>query len=183
MVRPPHAALAAPSRRDSSGFTVIELMAVVVIVGLMSAAAVVFITPRSYAATARGYAHEISALCETARQRAVASRTYQRIEVDASGVVHYQGDTEGMVPPETWTQVITMPAPNQVEIASFDTITHVTDDTDVPEPGVGLPGVIEFAPDGTATAATIFVTDSADDKRARVAVYRASGSVYTYQDW
>lgn len=158
-------------------------MAVIVIVGLMAAAAVVFITPRSYAATARGYAYELTALMDTARQRAVATRTYQRIEVTADEIVHYAGVTDGMTLPEEWTEITTMPVPTQVVIASFDPITHVVDDTDVPAPGEGFPGAIDFAPDGAATAGTIFVTDSADEKRARVAVYRASGSVYTYQDW
>jgi Tfp pilus assembly protein FimT len=158
-------------------------MAVVAIIGLMAGAAVVFVRPTSYAATARGYAHEVTALCDQARQRAVATRKYQRIEADDDGVIHYEATDPGMTIPTEWTQVITMSVPNQVVIASFDDVTHASSDTDVPTVGVGLPGTIDFAPDGTATAGTIFVTDSADDKRARVAVYRASGSAYTYQDW
>ena len=103
--------------------------------------------------------------------------------VDGTSVIHYHATTTGMAPPSAWTEITTMTVPDQVLIASFDEVTHVTDDTDVPAEGEGLPGAIDFAPDGSATAGTIFVTDSADDKRARVAVYRASGSVYTYQDW
>ena len=159
-------------------------MVVIVIVGLMAGAAVVFIKPSSYARSARGYASAVTALCEAARQRAVASNTYQRIEVTTDGIVHYEADDPGMTLPESFTdEIARVDLPDQVVISSFDTITHVTDDTDVPEEGAGLPGTIDFAPDGTASAATIFVTDSSDDFRARVAVYRASGSVYTYQDW
>ena len=158
-------------------------MAVIVIVGLMAGAAVVFVKPSAQARTARGYASSITALCDAARQRAVASNTYQRIQVTSTGVVHYQGDDDGMTIPTFTDEVAHLPVPDQVEIVSFDDVTHVTDDTDVPEEGAGLPGTIDFAPDGTASAATVFVTDSSDDYRARVAVYRASGSVYTYQDW
>lgn len=181
VVRPPHAS-SAPSR-ENAGFTIVELMAVIVIVGLLAAAAVVFVTPRSFASTARGYTFEISALCDSARQRASASRTYQRLEIDADEVIHYQATTSGMAEPTEWEFVARVPVPSQVSIASFDERTHIFEDDDVPAVGEGLPGVIEFAPDGSATPATIFVTDSADEKRARVAVYRATGSAYTYYEW
>jgi Tfp pilus assembly protein FimT len=161
----------------------VELMAVVIIVGLMAGAAVVFINPTKVAATARGYAHEVTGMCDAARQRAIATHTYQRITVAADEISHYQGATSGMAVPDSWNLITTLEVPDQVTVASFDDATHVTDDTDVPEVGAGLPATIDFSPDGSASSATIFVTDSADDKRARVAIYRASGSVYTYQDW
>ena len=160
-------------------------MAVIVIVGLMAGAAIAFVKPSAYARTARSYGNAMTGLCDAARQRAVASSTHQRIVVDTDEILHYEGLTTGMAIPadDDWQLVARLAVPDGVVIASADSITHVTDDTDVPEVGAGLPATIDFAPDGTADAATIFVTDSDDEKRARVAIYRASGSVYTYQDW
>jgi prepilin-type N-terminal cleavage/methylation domain-containing protein len=165
------------------GFTLIEVMVVIAIIGLLTVAAVMFVKPRSYAATAQGYAQEVAALCDSVRQRAVASRTYQKLEVKADQVIHWQGTTTGMTPPDDWALVGTVPVPSEVVIASTSDRTHMAVDDNVPLAGAGLPAEIDFAPDGTAVAATIFVTDSADEVKARVAIYRATGSAYSYYGW
>jgi len=165
------------------GFTLIEMMVVIAIIGVLAAVALVFVNPRSFAATSRGYAQEVASLCDSVRQRAVASRTFQKLEVQDSQIIHWQGNTTGMTPPTDWSYVGTTPVPSEVRIASTDDRTHIQADDSVPTEGTGLPAEIDFAPDGTATAATVFVTDSADENKARVAVYRASGSAYSYYEW
>ena len=170
-------------RDPNCGFTLIELMVVIAVVGLLSVSAVLFVKPRSYAASAQGYAHEVAALCDSVRQRAVASRTYQKLEVQGDEVIHWQGSTTGMTPPSDWNLVGTTPVPSQVVVASTSDRTHVNPDDSVPAAGAGLPLEIDFAPDGSATAATIFVTDSGDEIKARVAIYRATGSAYAYYGW
>lgn len=165
------------------GFTLIEVMVVIAIIGLLAVSAVMFVKPRSYAASAQGYAQEIAALCDSVRQRAVASRTYQKLEVKSDQVLHWQGTTVGMTPPDDWTLVGTTPVPREVVIASTSDRTHAAADDSVPAAGVGLPAEIDFAPDGTATAATIFVTDTGEEVKGRVAIYRATGSAYAYYGW
>ena len=165
------------------GFTLIEVMVVVAIVALLATAAVMFVSPRSFAASSRGYAQEIASLCDSVRQRAVASRTFQKLEVKGNEVLHWQGTTTGMTPPDDWSLVGTTPVPSEVVVASTSDRTHSQADDSVPAAGTGLPAEIDFAPDGTATAATIFVTDSADENKARVAIYRATGSAYAYYEW
>ncbi len=173
----------ATDRDPASGFTLIELMVVIAVVGLLSVSAVMFVKPRSYAASAQGYAHEVAALCDSVRQRAVASRTYQKLEVQGDEVIHWQGTTTGMTPPTDWNLVGTTPVPSQVVVSSTSDRTHMSPDDSVPAAGAGLPAEIDFAPDGTATAATIFVTDSGEEIKARVAIYRATGSAYAYYGW
>ncbi len=167
----------------AAGFTLIEVMVVIAIIGLLAVSAVMFVKPRSYAASAQGYSQEIASLCDSVRQRAVASRTYQKLEVKNNEVLHWQGTTTGMTPPVDWSLVGTTPVPREVVIASTSDRTHATPDDSVPAAGTGLPAEIDFAPDGTANAATIFVTDSGDEIKARVAIYRATGSAYAYYGW
>jgi prepilin-type N-terminal cleavage/methylation domain-containing protein len=174
---------AASGEAAERGFTLIELMVVIAIVGLLAVAALVFVNPRSFAATSRGYAQEVASLCDSVRQRAVASRTYQKLEVQDDQIIHWQGDTTGMTPPTDWSYVGTTPVPSEVRIASTSDVTHIEPGDSVPSEGAGLPAEIDFAPDGSATAATIFVTDSADENKARVAIYRATGSAYAYYEW
>lgn len=156
---------------------------VIAIIGLLAVSALVFVRPRSFAATSRGYAQEIASLVDSVRQRAVASRTYQKLEVRGDQIIHWQGTTTGMTPPTDWSLVGTTPVPSEVRIASTSDRTHIQPDDSVPAEGAGLPAEIDFAPDGSATAATIFVTDSADENKARIAIYRATGSAYAYYEW
>lgn len=165
------------------GFGLMELLTVIAMVGVLSGVAVLFIKPSSYAATARGYAHEISALCDVVRQRAVASRTRQMIEVTVDRVVHYRASEPGMAPATDWELIGTLPVPPQVWIASTDPRAHLESGDGVPELGAGLPFQVQFAPDGTATAATVFVHDAQDDIRARVAIFKATGSAFAYSEW
>ena len=152
-------------------------------VGVLAGLAVVYIKPSSYAENSRGYAQEISALCDSVRQRAVASRTRQKLEIDADQVIHWQATTTGMAAATAWKQVGVTPVSGDVTITAFDDRAHVDSDDGIPVAGTGLPAEIEFTPDGAAQGATIFVTDSNDQNRARVVVYGATGSAYAYNEW
>jgi prepilin-type N-terminal cleavage/methylation domain-containing protein len=165
------------------GFTLMEMMIVVAVIGLLAAAAIVFVKPGQFAGSSRGYAHQIAALVEGVRQRAVASRTYQMLEVHDDQVLHYQGATTGMTMPTDWNLIGTTPALHGVVIASASDRTHTETDDGVPAAGAGLPATIYFPPDGTASPATIFVTDEQDANRARVAIYRATASAYAFNEW
>lgn len=169
--------------RSASGFTLIEVMVVIAMIGVLTAAATLYVTPRSYAKTAPNYAREVTAICDAMRQRAVASRSYQKLEVTADGVIHWQAETTGMAAPTGWLFVAQLDVPDSVVISAVSDRTHVNANDSVPAAGTGLPSDIDFAPDGSATAATIFVEDSAEQNQTRVAVYGATGSAYAYDDW
>jgi prepilin-type N-terminal cleavage/methylation domain-containing protein len=166
------------------GFTLIEVAVVIMIIGILAGVAVVFVKPRSQAETARGYAHEIAALCDAARQRAVATRTRQRIAVEADQVVHTQAAGPGLkgdldISP---LPIGRTPVPSQVVISSMDATAHDASGSG-PTPGAGLPGLIDFEPDGSASEATVFVSDFRSEDRARVVIYPATGSAYVYYEW
>jgi prepilin-type N-terminal cleavage/methylation domain-containing protein len=183
--RPPRAAASTGGR----GFTLVEVAVVICMIGVLAAVAALFLNPRTTAETSRGYAQEVAALCETMRQRAVATRTWQRLVVQADRVIHQRADDPGMAQPDDVDgyddgHVGMVAVPPQVVIAAVSFRTHVNVDDSVPAPGTNVPAFIYFRPDGTALEpATIFVSDSRSEQRARVAIYPATGSAYAYQDW
>lgn len=174
-------------REPEQGFTLVELMVVVMIVGLLMTAAVIMIRPNDYAKSTRGFAEEIGAQMDVARQRAISTRRYQRIVVDAVGVIHEQSQVEGMMGNESgvaWDEITTIYQPaTDIEVASTDSTSHASAGSSVPTLGSGIPAYINFAPDGTADAATVFVHDIADDYRSRVVVYPATASVFVFEEW
>lgn len=181
MNRPPRGAASI-----RGGFTLIEVAVVITMIGVLVAVAAVFIKPSSAAASARGYADQVAALCDAARQRAVATRRIQVIEVDTGRVAHKQAARTGLEPPregEELQPVGLLPVPGNVSIASLAAATHDDPDRDIPPVGTGLPGAILFMPDGTSQAATIFIQDSRSENRARVAIYPATGAAYAYHEW
>lgn len=164
----------------------VEVAVVIAIVGVLAGVAVLFVKPRSTAESARGYAHEIAALCDSVRQRAVATRFIQRLEIQADEIVHWQAKDPGMGadPDDDPGLIGRTPVPSQVVIAALSNRTHIETDDSPPAPGTGIPGVIDFLPDGSvAAAATIFFSDSRSEDRARVAIYLATGSAYAYYEW
>ena len=185
--------VASPRARAQRGFTLVELMVVVAIVAVLSGLAAVMVRGERYG-HAEGYAAQIKTQLETASQRAVARSRVQRIEVRREGLVHWEGcapaaagepcPPTGMREPDELRRVgaISAPAPELV-IGGMIEQTARQGVSQVPSEG-GLPGVIDFFPDGTAQAATIFVDhEHRPDERFRIGVFQASGYVNIWRGW
>lgn len=158
-------------------------MVVLAIIAILTGIAVVSVRKSSYAGTVDGFAAMVAAECTVAQQRAVASKRWQRLDIMPGSVEHWESSTEGMAPPTVWEHVRTIIAPNNVEVVAVSYKTHVVANDGVPGPGTNLDGVVNFAPDGGAMAATIFVGHLHQDKRSRVTIYRASGTAYAFNEW
>lgn len=170
-------------RRRQRGFTLIELMVVVAIIAVIVSVAVLAIRPGELSKSGRAYTERVTAKLEELRLRATTTRKWQRLEVGSTSVTHYQSTTEGMAVPVDWVELGVLTAPGGVSIYAFEDRTHQAPADPVPNRGDGIPGVIDFAPDGAGTAATIFITGADDDYEGRVTVFRATGAARQFDDF
>jgi prepilin-type N-terminal cleavage/methylation domain-containing protein len=165
------------------GFTLVELMSVVAIIGVLAAVAVFYVRPSDYAGTTKGFADQVAALADQNRSRALSTQKIQRIEIDSYNVVHLQATTSGLATPADWEEIAVIHAPADTLIASTSSRTHLEPGDGVPAPGDGLKATVDFKPDGSAEAITIFITDERDHTRVRLAIYGVTGTARLFEDW
>jgi prepilin-type N-terminal cleavage/methylation domain-containing protein len=182
----------AVSRRRTGGFTLIELMVVVAVIGVVVGIAVMSMRAGRYAKSSYGYAERISAVLEAMRMRAIGERRWQDLQVNGDQLIHWESEYTGMGRPadpvdsSEWHLVEKMLAPHGVRVVSVVT-QSLLDGGSVITVGAGLGLRIRIAPDGTASPATIFISDESGQfgdnsgRTARVVVLRATASTEIYK--
>jgi prepilin-type N-terminal cleavage/methylation domain-containing protein len=163
------------------GVSVIEMMAAVAVVGVLATIATGAVKRRGHGASAYEFAQKLEGELDDLRLRAVTKRRWQQLIIQNGYAEHDEATTTGMATPTAWQTVRTVMAPQGVEVAAVDNLTHTASGS-TPTLGSGMGTIVQVAPDGTGAAVTIFVRETNDSSRARVTAYPAGG-LYVFTNW
>jgi prepilin-type N-terminal cleavage/methylation domain-containing protein len=176
-------------RAGQGGFTLVELMIVVAIIAVFSA--VMFgMASRPYSANAQVIAERLTSTMSLARTRAISTRKVHRVLLYTSAtgeqvITIDEADRTGMkhTIATVWATVEVFRVPHGATIQDV-VAGAITTNGASPAPNAALAYPVYFKPDGSATASTVYITDSMGTPHFfRVLVYPATGSSYARETW
>ena len=127
-------------------------------------------------------ADHVATELEGARLRAMATRRWHRATFDDRGATIEAATTTGMAAPTDYDVIGGFSLPHDALVYAASSTTAIAGGAS-PDPGDALPFEIRFAPDGTATAATVFIADRRGRSPIRIAVFASTGYARVYEGW
>jgi len=167
--------------RGQRGFTLVEMAVVIAIVGVLATLAV-SANPEDQA-TSEGFADQLVSDLDQIRLSAMSTRRWHRLTLEAGRGTVDEATTIGMAAPSDYDVVSQFTAPRRILIDSVLDGTQVDPTGDSPGAGEGFDLEILFAPDGTSSARTIYISDVRGRSTARVAIFGATGLARAYPGW
>lgn len=173
------------AHRSTSGFTLPELMTVIVLIGVLTAIGLFSLSGYGRAQNAASLARGIEYAMMRARADALGDGRQRRLSCTRAGCSTLLA---------TWTGMGACPATpcfsdgdDHILAGSHALIFNVDGTTDwkTSTPGTQMSGTqtITFYPDGSATPATVYVSDQDGGNQFKVYVYAGTGMARLVSNW
>jgi prepilin-type N-terminal cleavage/methylation domain-containing protein len=169
------------------GFTLVELMIVVAIVGILSGVALFALAPTGNAQDAAALARSLHFAMQRARVDAASDNRQRRLSCNATlpqSCVYQMATTVGMS-----GTVAFQNAGDNIQAGRHAQVYNVTPTTDAGVDNSGArmsgPQTITFYPNGTASAATVYVSDTnaTPSSKYKIFVFAGTGLARLADQW